>query len=287
MLNRLKQIIIRERFKKKFKKKLGYSLDIKSPKTYCEKIQWLKFNHNAMDKNIITRADKYAVRDFIRSKGLGEYLIPLYGNWDSPEEINWQSLPKQFVLKLNNGSGPRYRWHVKDNSSFDKKRFIMDVRKLMKKKYGEYGGEFHYGKIPPKIIAEAYLREDKEAIKDYKFYCFHGKIDFFSVEEGKVEGIAVRDYYDLRWEKSSVKFFDDLPTPKQKFVKPDNFETMVYLAETLSEGFPHVRVDLYNVAGKVYFGELTYTPENGLTRWNPPSLDLKYGKLMNIYNISH
>jgi hypothetical protein len=137
------------------------------------------------------------------------------------------------------------------------------------------------------IIAEEYLKDNQQDILDYKFYCFHGEIAFFSVEKGTTQENRVRDYYDLNWERSSVNFFGDVSRPDRPFKKPDNFEQMIFMAQSLSQGYPHVRVDLYNISGKVYFGELTYTPENGLTRWNPKSLDLKYGELMNIYNITH
>ncbi len=286
-MNILKVMRIRHRLKKKFKEKLGYSLNLRNPKTYCEKIQWLKFNHNANDQNIISRADKYKVRSFIESKGFGKHLVPLYGSWDNPEEIDWQKLPNRFVLKLNNGSGKKYLWFVKDKSLFSITKFETEVKAVMFKKFGEWQGEFHYGKMPPKIIAEKYLEDSQEGILDYSFYCFHGKIAFLSVEQGTIQGSQMIDYYNVDWERSPVKFFGDYPHSKQKYEKPDNLDHMIFMAERLSQGYPHVRVDLYNVAGKVYFGELTYTPENGLTKWDPPSLDLEYGKLMNIHNINH
>ena len=280
----IKMMLTQYRVKKNFMKKLGYPLNLQNPKTYCEKIQWLKFNRYGNDKNVIIRADKYAVRGYIESKGFGKYLVPLYGNWAKPEEIDWQKLPNRFVLKLNNGSGPKYCWFVKDNLAFSKKKFEIETKAIMLKKYGEKEGEFHYGKMLPMILAEEYLEDDQQAIKDYKFYCFNGEVAFFSVEQGKIEGLPVRDYYDLDWNSGTVKFFADLPRPKQQFEKPDNFDQMLFMAKSLSQGYPHIRVDLYNIAGRIYFGELTFTPENGMTRWDPLSLDLKYGRLMNIHN---
>ena len=153
-------------------------------------------------------------------------------------------------------------------------------------KYGHKDGEFQYAKIPLKIIAEEYLEEGSRPIRDYKFYCFDGHVAFLSVEEGKREGCHVRDYYNLKWE-SAVDFFNDIPRPNRPFVKPDSFQEMVHIAETLSLGYPHIRVDLYYVNGAIYFGELTYTPESGYTQWKPQSLDFEYGKLMDINNITH
>lgn len=278
---------VKRRVRRKFKERLGYTLNLENPKTYCEKIQWLKFNQIANDEKIIARADKYAVRAYIESKGFGEHLVDLYGSWDKPEKIDWQKLPNRFVLKLNNGSGSKYYWFVKDKKFFSTAKFENDATAIMATKYGVRNGEFHYAKMPPRVIAEEYLEDGSQAIKDYKFFCFHGRVAFFSVELGIVEGDPVRDYYDIDWNKSSVKFFDDHPRPEQPFAKPANFDRMVLMAEALSQGYPHIRVDLYNVDGRIYFGELTYASENGLTRWDPPSLDLEFGRLMDINNISH
>jgi len=280
-------MLIKHLVKRKFKKRLGYALDLEDPKTYCEKIQWLKFNHIGNDEKVINRTDKYAARDFIESKGFGEHLVTLYGNWESPKEIDWQNLPNRFVLKLNNGSGEKYRWFVKDKSSFSIAKFETEVKAVMYKKYGEDKGEFHYAKILPMIIAEEYLEDSQQAILDYSFYCFHGDIAFFSVEQGTIQGSQMIDYYDLNWERSPIKFLEDFSRSKQKYEKPDNFDQMVFMAKTLSQGYPHLRVDLYNVNGKVYFGELTYTPESGLIQWDPPSLDMEYGKRIDIHNICH
>ncbi|MCP4126106.1 MAG: hypothetical protein GY753_03475 [Gammaproteobacteria bacterium] len=280
-------IRVRLRIRRRFRRRLGYSPNLKNPQSYCEKVQWLKLNNNANDANIIARADKYLVRNYIEEKGLGEHLVTLYGCYDKPEDIDWQKLPRRFVLKLNNASGSKYRWFVKDKSSFSISRFEAEVKERMFQKFSHRNGEFHYGKIPPKIIAEEYLEDHHGAFKDYKFYCFHGKLAFLSVEEGKTEGHNVIEYYNTEWEKHPVDFFDDYPRPKSSFSRPGNFNQMVLIAETLSQGYPHLRVDLYNVNGQIYFGELTYAPESGIVEWKPRSLDFKYGKLMHIRNITH
>lgn len=277
----------RRLIKLKFKDRLGYCPNLKNPRSYCEKIQWLKLHHINFDRKIIERADKYVVRDFLIKKGFEKNLVPLYGCWDKPEDVDWEKLPRKFILKLNNGSGPSYFWLIKDKSDFSIAKFKKKVKKRMLVKYGRDDGEFHYGKIPLKIIAEEYLEEDNRPIKDYKFYCFHGNVAFFSVEEGKLEGCHVRDYYNLKWERNVVDFFKDVPRPSNPFQKPENFQEMVHIAETLSQEYPHVRVDLYNVNGLVFFGELTYTPESGYTRWKPQSLDFEYGKLMDIHKFTH
>lgn len=268
------------------KQQLGYTINLENPKTYCEKIQWLKFNHIEHDEKIIARADKYKAREYITSKGFGEHLVKLYGVWDNAEDIDWDDLPETFVLKTNNGSGKAYRWFCEDKSSFPKQEFIRDANDKLTTRYGQYAGEFHYGKMPPKIIAEEYLVDGTEDIKDYKFYCFHGKVAFLSAETGGLRGERVADYYDVNWNRSHVRFFDD-PPPVIPFDKPQTLNDMVDMAETLSKGYPHIRVDLYSISNRIYFGELTYTPENGVTFWDPPSLDLEYGNLMDINDINH
>jgi len=276
------------RIKKLFKKRLGYTLKLKKPRSYCEKIQWLKFNHNANDQKLIERADKYLVRSYIEKKGFGCHLVKLFGCWEKAEQIDWQQLPQRFVLKLNNASGSKYCWFIHDKSTIFIPLLTNEIEERLTDQFGRRYGEFHYGKMPPKIIAEEFLQEENgTSIKDYKFYAFHGRVAFFSVEEGKLDGRHVRDYYSTDWKKHPVAFSKDVSPPECPFTRPSNFDQMLFLAETLSEGYPHLRVDLYNVNGQIYFGELTYTPENGLTRWKPLSLDFEYGSLMNVYDINH
>jgi hypothetical protein len=268
-------------------KATGAFPNLKNPQTYCEKIQWLKLNHNTNDNKVIQRADKYAVRDFIIEKGFPETLVTLLGVWSKPEDIDWKKLPERFILKINNASGPDYIWLVNDRSKFSVADFEVEVRARLKHRYGENTGEFHYSKMPTKIIAEQLLEDEGRPLKDYKFYCFDGRVEFLSIEEKNPNGRHVRDYYAIDGSRHHVKFFNDLPTPDRPYTLPDNFNKMIHMAESLSQSYPHIRVDLYNLNGHVFFGEMTYTPENGMTAWNPRSLDLVYGKLMNINAITH
>ena len=278
---------IHMRIKRRFIQRFGYVPNLHKPKSYCEKMQWLKLNINSNNPKVIERADKFLVRNYIKEMGFSEHLVTLYGVYDKPEEIDWNTLPQRFVLKLNNASGPNYRWFVEDKSTFSISKFTSQANSRLHDKYGSKYGEFHYGKIPPKIIAEEYLEDSRDSFIDYSFYCFHGKVVFLSVEEGKREGRIGIEYYNTNWEKHPVDFFNDYPRVQNPFQKPANFDRMILIAETLSRGYPHLRVDLYNVGGHIYFGELTYTPESGFIEWNPVSLDYEYGKLIDIHNISH
>ena len=242
----------------------------------------MKLNYLEHNPLVVQCTDKFMVREYIEKRGLGDTLVKSYGCWNTTEDISWDSLPDKFVLKLNNGSGTKYIWLIPDKNSVDRKTVSQEINNVLRKRYGYKNGEFHYSKIIPKIIAEEYLIDDDGNIKDYKFYCFNGKIAFLSIEQKKQAGVHVRDYYDTEFNASPVKFYDDVKTPAKVFTKPLNFEKMVDVASLLSRGYPHVRVDLYNVGGRIYFGELTFSPECGFTRWNPVELDFEYGKLIDI-----
>ncbi|MBK1854940.1 hypothetical protein JO972_08215 [Verrucomicrobiaceae bacterium 5K15] len=269
------------------RKLLGYNFNLQEPRTYCEKIQWLKLNHLAHDPKVVERADKYRVRKFLIEKGYEENLIPLLGVWERVEDIDWQQLPDQFVMKLNNASSKKYLWFVYDKSQADIPALQQEIQSRMSHNFGQRMGEFHYGKMPVKIIAETLLDEDGLPIKDYKFYCFHGNVEFLSIETGKIKGEHVRDYYTPDLSRSGITFKYEMPPPDEPFEKPPNYQAMVHMAEQLSQGFPHMRVDLYNINGQIYFGELTYSPECGFTAWNPRELDDRYGQLINIDQITH
>ncbi len=273
-------LYIKARIKIRFKKRLGYKPDFKNPKTYCEKLQWIKFNYIFENKSIGIKSDKYLVRFFLIKSGLEDILIPLYGVWKNFNDIDWDSMPKSFVLKINNGSGENYRWIIKDKKKVDFKKLEKEISLIMDTKYGYnyFRGEFQYSMTEKLIIAEEFLQEDG-GLTDYKFYCFNGEIEFFSVENKEKER---RSYFNRDWSKNSVAFYNDVPQPDQPYKKPKNFNRMLSITRKLSRGYPHIRIDLYNINGKIYFGEMTFTPENGLTQWKPRELDRVYGDLMDL-----
>jgi len=274
--------LVKKRIKKRFKKVVGYDLNLESPQSYCEKIQWLKLNYLEHNPEIIQCADKYRVRDYLKKQGLSDFLVTLYGCWNTPKDILWDTLPNAFVLKLNNGSGRKYMWLIPDKNSVNKNAVFKDVYWALRNNFGYKHGEFHYRKIQPKIMAEEYLKDNRKDIRDYKFYCFNGDIAFLSIEQGRRTTKHVRGYYDTNLNKAPVKFVDDLDEPDPPFERPGNFETMIDIAQQLSKGHPHVRVDLYNTGGRIYIGELTFAPECGYTPWDPAELDFEYGKRINL-----
>ena len=231
-----------------YKKKIGRSLNLDDPKAYTEKIQWAKLNDCTPIKTDLS--DKYLVRKWVSERIGDEYLIPLLGVWDKYSDIDFESLPNSFVLKTNHGSGTVFV--VKDKSKFDKKKCKTLFNDWMHTDYSYvFGLELQYTNIERKIIAEEYLDSKGEELQDYKFLCFDGKPYFCWVDLDRFSN-HTRNVYDLDWVLQPWNQYtygnsaNDVPKPK-------NFDKMVEIASILCQGFSHVRVDLYNIEGKIYF----------------------------------
>lgn len=240
-------------------------------------MQWEKlFNKNPL-KTLLT--DKYIVRDWIKEKIGEDFLIPILGVWESFDEIDFSKLPNKFVLKTNHGSGTNVI--VKDKSKVDMKETKCKFDDWMRIDYGfKTAFELHYSDINPLIIAEQYLESECGELQDYKFLCFGGKPYFCWVDFGRYFS-HTRTVFDLNWEvqqwnQASYSNYDK-PIPR-----PLNFDKMIEVATVLCQGFAHVRVDLYNVNGKIYFGEMTFTNGSGLDPIVPIEYDKMLGDLWEI-----
>lgn len=253
-----------------FEKYYGYRLNIKNPETFSEKIFFRKyFGNNEVMANY---ADKYKVRDFVRDKIGEEYLIPLYGVYDKLTIDDLEKLPEKFVVKTNHGSGDLHIEIVKCKSSHDLKMLVHKMNHALTLNYGYAAHERYYSFIERKIIIEKYMEGSNGELSDYKFHCFKGTGHFVAVDEGRfVEHL--RSVYDENWNLTDIKLNDFKPIGYRD--KPKNFELMQELALKLASDFDYVRVDLYNVNGNIYFGEITQTPANGLERITP----IKYAKI--------
>ncbi|MDU4789068.1 MAG: ATP-grasp fold amidoligase family protein [Clostridium sp.] len=260
-----------------YEERIGHKLDWNNLQTYTEKMQWEKM----FDKNPqkILLSDKFKVRDWVAEKIGEQYLIPLLGVWKNFDDIDFESLPNQFVLKTNHGSGTNYI--VNDKSKFNINRAKLMFNDWMKIDYGyNTGFELHYSEIERRIIAERYLETQQKELQDYKFICFDGKPYFCWVDMGRYSH-HTRNVYDLSWnlqpwnQENYEIYGEPIPCPK-------NFNKMIEIATILSENFHHVRVDLYNVDGEIYFGEMTFTNGSGLDRIIPEEYDLSLGKLWNV-----
>lgn len=258
---------------------MGKKLDLDDPKTYNEKLQWLKlYDHNSIYTDLV---DKYKVRSFVEKKIGKEYLIPLLGVWDTPDEIAFDTLPDQFVLKCNHDTGSIIVCH--DKKSFD----IDDARNRLSKCLANgtywYTREWPYKNVRPCIIAEKYMEDDTyHDLRDYKFFCFDGvpKAMFIATDRLNPDKPTAFDFFDMEFNHLPIK--QGHPNANSIPDKPINFEKMKELAKVLSEGFPHVRVDFYEINEKVYFGELTFYHFGGVEPFIPESWDLVFGSWLKI-----
>lgn len=269
--------------KRQFYRNLGYPLNLDDPKTLNEKLQWFKVH--VRDPRITMCADKYAVRDYVAEKIGEQYLVPLYGVYDSIEEIDITQLPEQFVLKPNHESGRVIICRNKKEMDWVKTADLLN-NWLHENYYYEWG-EWGYKNIPPKIICEKLLYGDD--IIDYRFFCFQGEIFGVKITGGRVNGISHR----IAFSDESfhlVKAIDEngkLLSDEYLFNKPEHWEGMIRVAKILSVDFPFVRVDLYDIKGSIYFGELTFTPSNGMDPNLPEGWDKKMGQLFDLSMYNH
>ena len=256
----------------------GKILNYDSPKTFNEKIQWMKLYDSTPVKTRL--ADKYLVRDWVKEKIGEKYLIPLLGVWNSFDEIDFKSLPDKFVLKCNHGCG--YNYIVKDKSKLKNKKVKQQFNNWMKENYAYKSGlELHYADIKHKIIAEQYIENGNNDLYDYKFWCFNGKVKFIQfLSERYTDGLKMA-FYDRNWNKQN--FVYSYPMDEKIIEKPDNLDEMICIAETLAKEFNHVRVDLYRLdSGRIYFGEMTFTSCSGICKWEPEETDEYMGSLFEI-----
>lgn len=260
-----------------YKKSIGRKCDLKNPQALTEKLMYYKIHLYWKNQIVSDLADKYKVREFVSNAGLEKILNPIYGCWDKPEDIDWDKLPNKFVLKLNTGSG--FNLFCKDKESFDKRKAVKQLKKWIRMKYGtQYAEQGIYSKIKKRIIAEQYLEDlDKKGVSDYKFFCSYGEVKFLFTACGREDNETKFDYYSIDWDWINVKNFFPNNGPVKK---PDNFNLMVKYASQLSKRFPLVRVDFYDLGGKIYFGEMTFTHFGCINGFDPDEYDYIFGKML-------
>lgn len=264
-----------------FKQRMGYKLDFNNPKTYNEKLNWLKLYYRKPELSDLV--DKFEVKKIIANQIGEEYIIPTYGVWSSFEEIDFDVLPNQFVLKTTHDSGGIVICKDKDHFNYAAAKNKIESHQKMNGAYLKYR-EWIYKNLKPRIIAEKYMVDSEVGeLRDYKVFCFNG--------EAKVMAIYTNRYSDS--EKTQRSYFDKefnlLPISSKKYTqtkskisKPKNFTKMFILAEALAGNFPHVRVDFYEVNGKVYFGELTFFHGGGVIPFYPEEWDYTFGSWLTL-----
>lgn len=256
-----------------YKENFNQALNWDNPTRFSEKINILKISPEI--KNLSIYTDKYLVRDYVKKTIGEEYLIPLISVYNSVEEINLEELPDQFVLKCTHGSGMNIICSSKASLDWPSAKRQLKVW-LKSNYYHTFGRELQYNYIKPRIVCEKYLENNDKDLLDFKFYCFVGKPEFVRVMSGRSTKIKKNTYYP-DWKETSFQIASEANNPKWVIPKPKNLKIMVDVATKLSHIFPFVRVDLYNVDGKIYFGELTFTPAAGIQLFDPDSYDVFYG----------
>lgn len=271
---------------KKFDAKLrfGRKLDLKNPKTLADKVVYLE-NHCCND--LTSRCtDKWEVREYVREKGLENILVPVYGSvWDSADQLDFNDFPDKFVLKATHGCKMNYL--CADKKKLDQSACKREINRWLKSTYGAYSCEWHYTQIPHRYYCEQYLGSSAEMI-DYKIHCLNGKPEFILVCSERVSNInkgmkVTLDLFDTKWEAIDGLCASGAEVPgKGKIKKPSRLDEMLDIAKKLSSDFDFVRVDLYEIQGKVYFGELTFTPANGVFPYFTQSFLEKMGKKFSV-----
>lgn len=263
----------------RFKNRVGYWPHLNHPRTFNEKLQWLKLNDRHAEYTQMV--DKIDAKKYVASIIGDKYIIPTLGVWNSVDEIEWDKLPNQFVIKVSSDSGGIVV--CKDKQTLDIEKAKEKLTNGWGKNYYVHNKEYPYRDLTPRIIAEEY-KEDESGyeLRDYKIFCFNGepKILFVASDRQKAGEDTKFDFFDLNW--NHLPFTNGHPNSKEHIAKPKNFEEMLGIAKKLSVGIPQVRIDLYNCNGQIYFGEITFFHWSGMTAFDPVEWDFKLGKMIKL-----
>ncbi|MEE0133384.1 MAG: ATP-grasp fold amidoligase family protein [Treponema sp.] len=257
---------------------IGKKPNLDNPKTFTEKLQWLKFNDSTEQKALLS--DKYEAPKIIEQQygSLSIKIIPQLGVWERAEDIDFDALPQKFVLKCTHGSAMNII--VKDKSLLDIKKTRKKLNEWLALDFSMVTGmfELHYKYIKPRIIAEKFIEETDGNLHDYKFHCFHGKPKFIELIGDRI--FNSHEYfsaiYTTSWEKTTIGFNGDKLYDKD-FPIPQKLDQMLILAKKMSQNYEYVRVDFYYLQDEVYFGEMTFTPDAGMIKFNDDKIDVEWG----------
>lgn len=258
---------------------IGKKLNLKDPKTFNEKLQWLKLYY--YDSELKKLVDKYEVRKIIEKKIGNEYLIPLLGGpWEKFEDIDFSDLPDSFVLKTTHDSGGVVI--CRDKETFEMSKAKEKINEHLKRKFFWLGREWTYKNIQPRIIAEKFMLDETGVeLKDYKIFCFNGVPKVIQVDIGRFSDHR-RNFYSTEWDYLGFTTNIHKNDPNIHIKKPEKLNKMLDIAMELSKDIPHVRVDLYYTADKIYFGEMTFFHGSGFEKFNPDKWDLILGEALEL-----
>lgn len=266
--------------KKQFKLKKGYELDLENPKTFNEKLQWLKLNDRKPEYT--NMVDKYMMREYVSDKIGEKYLTPLIGVWENSDDINFDELPNKFVLKCNHNSGTGM-YICTDKKKLNIKKVKKELNKGLKENYYLTSREWPYKNVKRRIICEEYMIDNDRSdnsLTDYKFFCFNGIPKFMYISQELIDDSA--DYYDMNFKQIDLKLDKSIPKSGLKRSKLECFEKMKEVAKILSENTKFLRVDFYYIEGQIKVGELTFYHNAGYTPIEDYETDLKLGNLIDL-----
>ena len=267
--------------KLKYKIHMDKKLNLKNPQTFNEKLQWLKLNDRKPEYTKMV--DKYAVREYISKKIGEEYLIPLLGVWDNVEDIDFDKLPNQFVLKCNHDSGGLVI--CRDKASLDIEQAKKTLSNSMKRNFYKITREWPYKNVKKKIVAEDFMEDKNGAFIDYKFFCFNGNVHSVMICMDRHLGDTKFYFFDREWKLLKLNIRGKNAPEGFTVEKPECIEKMFQIAEELSSGIPFSRVDMYECDGKIYFGEITFYPASGFDANLLTETDIMFGDLINLEEI--
>lgn len=283
ILNRVAVLFPDKLFLKlKFRLMMGEKLDLNNPKTFNQKLQWLKLYNRKPEYT--TMVDKYAVKEYVANIIGEEHIIPTLGVWNSTDEIDWDALPNQFVLKTTHGGGGCDVIICKDKATFDKDAAKEKLNKSLKSDIYYNFREWPYKNVPKRIIAEKFMTNNGKDLEDYKIHCFNGEPKFILVCSNRYGGGAmIDDFYTPEWELMDVRR-PGHPKSEKASKAPEHLKQMLELSRILSKEIPFLRTDFYIIDNKIYFGELTFFPASGMSKYQPEEWDLHFGEMLKLNN---
>ena len=251
-------------------------LDLKNPQTFTEKLQWIKlYDHNPYYTKLVDKYESKKIVDGILGEG---YEFPLLGVYDRFDDIDFNTLPNQFVIKCTHNCGVVI---CKDKNKLDIKKARKSINKTMRNNYFYYSREWPYKNVPRKVIVEQYMEDESyEELKDYKFFCFNGEPKLLYVASGRGKDDTRFDFFDTNF--NHLDIINGHPNADSPIKKPENFDKMVLIATKLSQGLKEVRIDLYNINGRIYVGEFTFFHMGGIVPFEPIEWDYELGRYVKL-----
>lgn len=264
---------------KKYEDKFGRKPDLSNPKTFAEKLIYLKMHYNNLLQNVC--ADKFTVSEYVRQCGYPDILKEIYCVCEDPDDIDFDSLPEKFFMQCSHTQGYNYVVEKKDTESLN--RIIKLYKWLLKRKHYKVLRENCYKGITPRVICSEYLEEPgRDSLTDYKFYCFGGEAKYFMVSYGEYSHEVRNHKFDMEWNSIDKQFKKVEAVSADEIPHPQNFDRMVEIVEKLAAPFPHVRVDLYNISGRIVFGEMTFYSAGGFVKVHSQEMDETIGSWINL-----